>query len=56
MQDAVSNEIEAAVPSQPEKVQCAGCGHSKLPFLFSPSQLDRGKPRCRLCCRKTRRR
>ncbi len=34
------------------KVKCSKCGHDKHPVLFTPSQLKRPHPRCRMCCRK----
>ena len=35
-------------------VLCRGCQKEKAPFLFTPAQLKRTNPRCRICCAKPR--
>lgn len=48
--DAVE-QVWQQIESVP-KVKCVQCEREKAPCLFSPSQLKRTNPRCRMCCYK----
>jgi hypothetical protein len=45
--EQVWQQIEGVPP-----VKCVKCGHEKTPCLFTPSELKRKSPRCRMCASK----
>lgn len=44
----IEDKLFAEIDSVP-KVKCAKCGHNKQACLFTPSQLKRKSPLCRMC-------
>jgi hypothetical protein len=50
--DAV-DQVWETIDSIP-KVKCAKCEREKVPCLFTPSELKRKSPKCRMCCQKLR--
>lgn len=47
--DEVMLQIDSVPP-----VTCVKCEFSKHPCLFTPAQLERKRPICRMCCKKPR--
>jgi hypothetical protein len=45
-------ETYQVIDSTP-KVKCGKCGNDKVPCLFTPGQLKRTNPKCRMCCKRT---
>lgn len=48
--DAI-DQVWETIDSIP-KVKCAKCEREKVPCLFTPSELKRKSPKCRMCCQR----